>query len=214
MQSRCVRVLLLAILLAISTIALPPEAHATGQGLPRTQETGYCPVIAAEQSTISTSSPTKTKPETKVVPFMGVVEAASIEPPKATPVIQKQETSSVEKPPSHNPDLLMQMINDHRKNMGLPEFQKEDRLCALAKERGPELPGEAASGAIHAGFNARNLPYWITENMKYGGSEQDMFNWWLNSAIHRRAIEGDSQYSCGECYGDACIQLFTSYVAK
>jgi hypothetical protein len=108
----------------------------------------------------------------------------------------------------------MQMINDHRKSLGLPEFQKEDKLCALAKERGPELPGEAASGAIHAGFDARNLPYWITENMKYGGSEQDVFNWWMESPLHRRAIESDAQYSCGECYGDACIQLFTSYVSK
>ncbi|MBP7967010.1 hypothetical protein KAZ66_01940 [Candidatus Woesebacteria bacterium] len=122
---------------------------------------------------------------------------------------------SIDKPQaSLNAELLFQLINDYRIQLGLSVFQKDSTICDIAKQRGPELDREVEMGTIHAGFYARNLPYWATENMKYGGNEQEMLNWWLNSPIHRHAIEGDFKFACGECYGKSCNQIFTSYIGK
>lgn len=123
--------------------------------------------------------------------------------------------TSQEKPSSLDANLIFNMINQHRANLGLTAFEKEEKLCAMAQERGPELYDEIfTNGNIHGGFYKRNFPWWITENMKHGASEELVFNWWLSSPIHRKAIESDFIYSCGECYGNSCAQLFTSYTPK
>lgn len=114
-----------------------------------------------------------------------------------------------------NPELVFNLINAYRTKKGLPAFEKDENLCSIAKSREPELMGEIFGGkGIHSGFRARHLPYWATENMKYGGDENDVFNWWLSSPIHHKAIIGDSKYSCTACSGRACIALFTSYIPK
>lgn len=115
---------------------------------------------------------------------------------------------------SVNADTLFSIVNNYRTSIGLPPFEKDSVICDIAKKRGPELDREVETGTIHAGFYALNLPYWATENMKYGGNEQEMFNWWLNSPIHRNAIEGNYKYSCGECFGHSCNQIFTNYQQK
>lgn len=120
-----------------------------------------------------------------------------------------------EKPSSLNPDILFVMINNHRQSIGKPPFEKDGQLCSLAVSRGPELYDEIFKNHnVHAGLNNRNLPYWITENMAHYDTEEKVFSWWMNSGLHRRAIEGDFKYSCGECYGNSCAQLFTSYTPK
>lgn len=114
-----------------------------------------------------------------------------------------------------NADLVLQLINLHRKTRNLSAFEKEAQLCTLAESRVAEIDNEIfGNGAIHAGLRARNIPYWITENMAGYGSEQANINWWLGSTIHRNAIEGDYKYSCGACTETSCVQLFTSYVQK
>lgn len=116
---------------------------------------------------------------------------------------------------SLNPEVIFNLINEYRAKLGLKPFEKDENLCTIAKSREPELMGEIFGGkGIHAGFRARHLPYWTTENMKYGGDENNVFNWWLSSPIHHRAIVSNSKYSCGACLGHACIQLFTSYIPK
>lgn len=136
----------------------------------------------------------------------------------STPLVTPESTieSSPQEKPSNslNPDVLFEIINNYRTSIGLPAFQKDQAICDIAKQRGPELDHEVETGTIHAGFYAKNLPYWATENMKYGGNEQEMFNWWMNSYIHRKAIEGNFIFSCGECFGRSCNQIFTNYVAK
>lgn len=130
-------------------------------------------------------------------------------------VLAARTISSQYKPASLNPDIILGLINKHRSDIGLPSFEKDANLCKLAVERGPEAYNEAyKTGAIHAGLYARNLPYWVTENMKYGTNENSAVEWWLTSSIHKKAIESNARYSCGECYGDVCIQLFTNYVPK
>lgn len=166
-------------------------------GIPRTEVDLICPIVGTETQTKDiTSHEVVSVPETSV-------QISPTVPPTA------------EKPSSLSSDILLNKINAHREAIGLPAFQKDDKLCALAKERGPELYDEIfVNGNIHSGLYNRNLPYWITENMKYGPDEDDVFNWWMNSPIHRKAIEGNFTFSCGECYGHSCAQLFTSYVAK
>lgn len=114
----------------------------------------------------------------------------------------------------NNPDTIFNLINEYRGRLGLPPFEKDANLCSIAASRGPEMPGEIAAGTLHSGLYNRNLPYWITENMKYGGNEVDTVNWWLNSPIHHAAIVSNAKYACGTCVGDVCDMLFTSYVPK
>jgi len=190
--------------------------------IPRSQQESYCPAYydkqyctISEKNTvcvrgvsIRVSTPTPT-------PTFTPIPTQTPTPTESSEQTQEAPQDQSEKPPSLNPDTIFEMINNHRASLNLPPFQKDDRLCALAKERGPELYDEIfVTHNIHGGFYSRNLPYWITENMKYGDSETSVFNWWLGSSIHRKAIEGNFTYSCGECYGNSCAQLFTSYQQK
>ena len=168
------------------------------KGIPRSEEDLKCAVVDTDK---------KLSAKASVKEVLAAKDTADIITPTLPP--------TAEKPPSLSSDTLFDMINAHRAELGLPAYQKNDTLCALAKERGPELYDEIfTSGNIHGGLYNRNLPYWITENMKYGPDENDVFNWWMNSYIHRKAIEGNFTYSCGECYGNSCAQLFTSYIPK
>ncbi len=192
--------------------------------IPRTQQERYCPVyydkkfcsftqnnaecVKGVSVRVPTPTPTPTStPTPSATHTPAPVQQVSSEEPA--------ETEQPGKPSSLSADAIFEMINNHRTSLSLSPFQKDDRLCTLARERGPELYDEIfVTHNIHGGFYARNLPYWITENMKYGDSETDVFKWWLSSGIHRRAIEGNFTYSCGECYGNSCVQLFTSYQPK
>lgn len=111
-------------------------------------------------------------------------------------------------------NLIFDLMNQHRVELGKPPFVKDEALCSLAHARSNELSAEFANGSLHSGLYNRNLPYWITENAKWGSNEKGTVRWWLNSPVHRRAIEGDYSYSCGSCYGTQCSQLFTSYTSK
>lgn len=112
-------------------------------------------------------------------------------------------------------ELIFNLINKHRESIGKPLFTKDDRICAVAQARTPELFDEIfVTHTMHAGFYKRNLPYWATENLAHFNSEAIIVNWWLNSPVHRAAIEGDYTNSCGACLGNSCSQIFTSFVAK
>lgn len=111
-------------------------------------------------------------------------------------------------------DRLFEMANNHRKSIGLNELQKDERACAVAQSRAPEIAGEIASGNMHAGIRARNLPYWNSENIITMGTEEGAFNWWINDQIHKEAIEGNYTYSCVACSGYACVQEFTNFQSK
>lgn len=118
-------------------------------------------------------------------------------------------------PETLDSDAIFHLINSYRLKAGLPTFVKDQRLCELAESRRGELPGEIFGGkGIHSGLKSRKLPYWVTENMKWGSSESEVVSWWLHSPIHRRAIYSDHPYSCGVCEGHICIQLFTSFQKK
>lgn len=117
---------------------------------------------------------------------------------------------------SLNPDTYFNMINNHRASKGLPVYEKHPQLCELAVSRAPELNDEIfVNKNVHAGLYKKNLPYWITENMIGYPTEEIGFSWWMNSSIHRKAIEStDYKYACGSCSGVACAMLFTSFTPK
>lgn len=168
-------------------------------------------------------TPTKKQPVKVIEPTIDItsipsptllVVATPTTVPTAAPTDMPPVNTTVELSNDSVVEKIFIMINEHRQSLGLPAFEKEERLCQLAISRGPELAGEVASGIFHKGLYDRNLPYWITENMAYyGNAEQDM-NFWLHSAIHKSAIEGEYKYSCGYCQGNACIELFTNFTPK
>lgn len=153
----------------------------------------------------------------KTMPWEDASACVSKTKKSSTPVVLGASTASTaNKPASLNSDVIFDMINAHRASIGLPAYQKDERICQVARERGPELYNEIfVTGNIHGGFYARNLPYWATENMIHQPSEQAAFNWWMSSGLHRRAIESSTYtHSCGECWGNSCAQIFTAFQPK
>lgn len=135
-----------------------------------------------------------------------------------------------DKTPSHTPDkkatfaqfahplnseTLFNLTNDYRTRIGLSPLQREEKVCEIVKERVNEIHNEIfVTGRLHGGFYAKNLPYFATENLIYAQTEEKALNWWLNSPIHKAAISGSYKYSCLECSGNSCSQVFTSYTLK
>jgi hypothetical protein len=108
-------------------------------------------------------------------------------------------------------EALFNKINEYRSSNGLPKFEKSERLCAIARERAPEVPGEVASGTVHSGFHRRGLGYPVAVENEVGyGNVDANFNWWINSSLHRASILGPGlHYSCLECTNGMCVQEFS-----
>ncbi len=134
--------------------------------------------------------------------------------PTATPTPQTHVVTLPSNPSGLNADILFQMVNDYRASKGLPTFQKDEKSCSLAASRAPEVEQEVASGTMHSGLRARNLPYWNTENIISMRNETEAFNWWINDQIHKEAIESNNTYSCMSCSGNSCAEEFTNYQPK
>lgn len=111
---------------------------------------------------------------------------------------------------------LFSMVNDYRKSKGLPEFQKDDKTCQLAVSRAPEVDVELSlpPEEWHKGLRSRNLSYRNNENIISMRTEQAAFDWWINDTPHRENIESPMTYSCIACFGNSCVQEFTSYQPK
>jgi hypothetical protein len=114
-----------------------------------------------------------------------------------------------------NPDVLFNLVNEHRAKASLSAFVKHDNVCSIAISRAPELEREIfVTRNMHAGFNKRNIPFWMTENMIHMRTEMEALQWWLNSYIHRSAIMGNYQYACTACQGNNCAMIFTNFEPK
>lgn len=114
-----------------------------------------------------------------------------------------------------DPHKVFMLVNNHRIANNLPAFQEDEKLCTLARAREPDLYDEIfVNGNIHGGLMDMDLPYRVVENMKYGHTEEEVFNWWLSSPLHRKSIEGDYNHSCVTCSGKICIQLFSNFIPR
>lgn len=158
-------------------------------------------ISVVNEELLAAPTPTTT-PEPTVVP--------EVPTPTSEPITQETAVGTL------SSEVMFELINQHRTGKGLPAYQKDDRLCALAQSRIPQLQNEMyGSGFVHQGFNAMDLDYWVTENMVAKPSEQAGLGWWLGSGLHRRAIESSEHtHSCGACSGTVCIQLFSSFIPK
>ncbi len=167
----------------------------------------------ANEITYATEPTTYIAPQITVTPTVTATISTSMVP---SPMQQAPMDLFPASGPNLDANLIFDLINAHRASIGKPVFQTDAALCQLAQVRSTELQGELfeGKGALHSGLYNRNLPYWVTENAKYGSNEAGTVRWWLNSPIHRSAIEGDHVYSCGACNGTKCSQLFTSYTPK
>lgn len=156
-----------------------------------------------------------TEPTLYIPPSPSPTEEPLTPTPTVTQAIQTPHDNVPADGPSLDSNLIFTLINQHREAMGKPDFIKDDALCTLATTRSTELYNELfINHNLHSGLYNRNLPYWITEDAKWGSNEAGTIDWWLHSPIHRKAIEGDYIYSCGACNGSMCSQLFTSFTPK
>jgi len=171
--------------------------------------------------TLPVVQPTEdTAPQTS--PTIDVQAAATELEETPTPTPSPEPTTPVANytpAPQSNPGGLnaadiFGMVNAYRASQGLPAFQEDPRACTVAQERAPQVAGEVASGTMHAGLRALNLPYWNTENIISMNSDQAAFNWWINDPIHHDAIVSHNVYSCIACSGNNCAEEFTSFVPK
>ncbi len=134
--------------------------------------------------------------------------------PVSTPTPVPSQTPATSSSGNSNSEKLFQMVNDYRTGMGLPAFEKDERLCKIAQERAPQINAELNSGNLHKGFKDLNLSYWATENIAAYSSIEENLKFWLSDYIHKKAIESSNKYSCVACTGSSCSQIFTSFVEK
>lgn len=156
---------------------------------------------------------------TQILPSKDILPQVKLEEPKneENPAYAPQIAPEAAPIPtaSLSADILFNLVNAHRGSLNMPPFEHEAQICAVAEQRRYELPNEINTGIpMHAGFYAKNLPYFATENMIYMRTEQEALNWWLNSPVHRSAVEGNYKYACGVCNGQVCNMVFTSYEPK
>lgn len=132
-----------------------------------------------------------------------------------TPVLSPAQSVTTVTQNSLNPDRIFDLVNTYRISHGLLRFQKDDRICAIAKERSAQVYNEIfVTGALDAGLAGMHLPFFVTENIIYDDTEQNAVNWWLNDSTHLQIITGNYTYSCVACSGLSCAQIFTSYIPK
>lgn len=114
-----------------------------------------------------------------------------------------------------NGEVLFSMVNNYRVSLGLTPFEKNDQICAVASSRAPEVDSEIwVTHTMHAGFYARNLPFWATENLISMQNEQAALNWWINSPVHHAALVGNYKYACTACSGKSCSMVFSNLEPK
>ncbi|MBI5045102.1 MAG: hypothetical protein HZC02_04190 [Candidatus Levybacteria bacterium] len=172
-----------------------------------------------KDSLVRSFSPTQTI-MTKVGPE-DVEEIVTVTPaplPVVSPIIAASQTaidSQVGSGSNLSAEVLYSIVNSYRAQVGLPAFQKDERICSVAASRAPELDGEIwVTHTMHAGFHARSLPYWATENVISMRTEQEALTWWLNSPVHRAALLGNWKYACIACSGKSCGMIFTNFDPK
>jgi uncharacterized protein YkwD len=174
-------------------------------------------VLAPTYLSVLQPTPTVYVPSVVTPTVTETPTAAPTTEPTAQPTVSPASTNTPA--PQSNPGGLnaadiFGMVNAYRAQQGLPAFQQDPRSCTLAAVRAPEVAGEVASGNLHAGLIAMNLPYWNTENIIDMNSDQAAFNWWINDPIHHEAIVGNFTYSCMACSGNSCAEEFTNFQPK
>lgn len=144
-----------------------------------------------------------------------VVQTVAIASTSAVPEATMTPVPSAGSSGTLDAEILFSMVNQVRTESGFPAFEKHPDVCSVAASRGPELDNEIyGTSSMHAGFRAKQLPYWATENMISQQTESAALQWWLNSPVHRSAIMGDYRYACTVCQGRSCAMIFSNLSPK
>ena len=211
---------------AVDNVTLPESLELSGLLLDNPQrDDGFLSATNFGQNTLLIGAkntivefPQIVLPVIPTEPIQVLPTAAPIATPALTLTPTETPTPIITVSPQHpiglNADKLFTLANNYRKSLGLNELLKDDRTCALANARAPEIGAEIANGTMHSGMRARNLPFWNSENIISMGSEDAAFNWWIHDQIHKEAIEGAYTYSCVACAGYSCVQEFTNFSPK
>lgn len=188
------------------------EAYAKASGVSQCIQDPF--VLASKKC----AQPQKKKKNSEFLPTASLIpkiELKEKEEPKKEEVSLPSVAFAPAPAATLSAEILFEMVNNHRASIALPAFEKEAQVCSVAEARKQGIADEIFNGLpMHAGFYNMNLPYWATENMIYQHTEQEALTWWLNSPVHRSAIEGNYKYACGVCNGEVCNMVFTSYDPK
>lgn len=116
-------------------------------------------------------------------------------------------------------DVLYELVNEWRVKNNKPRYITSETLCTMAEVRLTQLPTDPDHDGFYklADKLVDNGTFEkVSENLitKYAGSagvnEKTMLNDWLESKLHRAAIESSYVYSCLRCDNNDgnCVQLF------
>lgn len=217
---RSITVLLVATTVSLASIFFTTKAQAADVSADKACPMTQYLVLAKSDCKLASKKPA---PKSSIVsPVSALMPTPSEKEPTPTPTAYQPvqpivEASMAQITPTAtlSADVLFDMVNQHRVGIGLPTFEHDGGVCAVAESRRNEITQEIfVTHALHSGFYAKALPYWATENMIWQHTEAESLNWWLHSPVHRSAIEGSYKYACGVCNGEVCNMVFTSYEPK
>jgi uncharacterized protein YkwD len=127
-------------------------------------------------------------------------------------------------------DLMVQLVNQARASYGLRALTVDTRLRSLAEWRSSDMVGRSYLGHliptscdyVFSYMTAQGIQYsWAAENVGWNGYSDDqatqwMFDWFMNSSVHRANILdaratsiGIGAYKGDWVYGSACGQTGT-----
>lgn len=108
---------------------------------------------------------------------------------------------------------IFNLVQEYRSKQGLPAMTIDPLLCKYASIRAEEIKTDWS----HNGFLNKVSPqiYKESKYRKLGenlakdfNSDQDMFQGWLNSPLHRENIDYPYTKTCLVCSSHYCAQLF------
>jgi uncharacterized protein YkwD len=112
-------------------------------------------------------------------------------------------------------DVLFNQVNEYRISKGLNPTEVDNRLCAIAQARIPEVRKDWS----HKGFEEKYSLYSELLNYRNIGENlgnrslfySDVFNDWTDSPSHEANMVGDYTHSCVVTDGDYAVHIFASY---
>ncbi|NRD22530.1 CAP domain-containing protein [Winogradskyella litoriviva] len=135
----------------------------------------------------------------KLLPFLAIIVLFSFT--SCSTEAMEDEITTIEVPSTPQAKLIeieiMELINEHRINLGLNALQNHDTVKAVALTHTNYMIEEAHVSHDYFFLRKETLQAnasanVVTENVGYGFSSADgVVNAWLNSPSHRANIEGD-----------------------
>ncbi len=108
-------------------------------------------------------------------------------------------------PTISNDDKLFSLINSYRRQQGLPEFIKDNRLCEIAKDRADD---KFSHQELYDKYSS--YPYVIQENLSRPPLFSIAFNGWLKSPPHKKLLLSPYKYACTACKIQ-CVLITSSF---